>query len=1261
MVHIKKVLIQGFKSYREMLDLEPFSDGYNVVVGHNGHGKSSFFDAIKFVLCDFEDLRTADARRRALLHDGAGARAASAAVEVHLDNTDRRFPVERDLVVLRREVLAAASGGGSVDQYTLDGKHVSRQDVMSLLESGGFSRSNPYYIVEQGKVAELTTMKDARRLDLLKEIAGTTVYDERRAESVRILHDTEQRALNAEKLLAQMETQLDTKRREMEELQRYQALDKEHRALLYAFYSKEKVHAENKLERVDEARLQESARAKEYYKTAVDAHDALKGAERELRDVRAQMQQYSDERARLETERADALAEAAQAELQAADEERQRAAQVERLSVLRCEHATVTADASRLADDAERLRPAFVAAVEAERALEEQARDLDRRINELLDRQGRCARFSSKEERDRWLREEIPRLEAELRQERDAEADLRRELQDQTAAVERERSSEAELRALQAAQREEMAACERERRNLKEQRDDLERERKAVRRVEERIGSEIARDKDGLVVAERELQGSMGSATAGGLAAVRRITEELNLPGVHGPIIELIEVSEEFATAVEVAGGGALFYVVVDSDTTATRLLDEMNAQRVQSRVTFVPLNRVEPTAAPSVRSDDVLPLIDNLRFAPMFRPAVAQVFGKTLVCRTLELAASVARAHNMSCITLDGDQVNRRGALTGGFHDSRQSRLGAMATIKACRGRLQNSATEVRKLRAELAVLDQRVTVIGGELSRVEMRIAQLREVHEQLTVQLRAVAKSQRLRALESALEQQQRAADDRAALVAALEEQLASLRSEIGTDLLARLTANERARLDALRTERDSLTARLTAASTSRAEAESARGARVTVANLAARRARDLADEVASVSLQVDAPQGGADYSRRLVRLQELLRDAGARATELDGLSERCQPLEAALVQRLDDLKSEERTQTSRIQEESKTMEKLLNERHLLLQKKDEALKKIRELGSLPADALDQFSALPTRELEARIKLRSRELEKYDVNKKAAEQYVTYMQQHSGLVERRAELAESQRSIEALIQSLDLRKDEAIYRTYKGVAKRFSEVFSELVPGGVGYLAMQTGALEPAGAAAAAAEPGGGRVDHYTGVSVKVSFTSTSLDDAQPMASLSGGQKSLVALALIFAIQRCDPAPFYLFDEIDAALDAPHRESVARLIQAQSRAGDGGAATQFIVTTFKPELVLRADKWYAIAFRNMVSAIESVSRQTALAVLQESDASGPAAMGADPVAAAAAAAVAAATSGGGAGEAALSVPARGSKRRGSGIRAT
>lgn len=215
---------------------------------------------------------------------------------------------------------------------------------------------------------------------------------------------------------------------------------------------------------------------------------------------------------------------------------------------------------------------------------------------------------------------------------------------------------------------------------------------------------------------------------------------------------------------------------------------------------------------------------------------------------------------------------------------------------------------------------------------------------------------------------------------------------------------------------------------------------------------------------------------------------------------------------------------------------------------------------------------------------------------------------------MTDRRTELDSSQTAIRELITVLDQRKDEAIERTFKQVSKEFASIFERLVPAGRGRLIIQRrndrervveeeedGSDDERNDARRRKES----VENYTGVGISVSFNSKH-DEQQRIQQLSGGQKSLCALALVFAIQQCDPAPFYLFDEIDANLDAQYRTAVAQLLKEISGSGNGddGEGAQFICTTFRPEMVHVAEKCYGVAFlADKSSSVEGVGKERAL----------------------------------------------------------
>jgi structural maintenance of chromosome 3 (chondroitin sulfate proteoglycan 6) len=270
---------------------------------------------------------------------------------------------------------------------------------------------------------------------------------------------------------------------------------------------------------------------------------------------------------------------------------------------------------------------------------------------------------------------------------------------------------------------------------------------------------------------------------------------------------------------------------------------------------------------------------------------------------------------------------------------------------------------------------------------------------------------------------------------------------------------------------------------------------------------------------------------------------------------------------------------------------------------------------------SDPIGHFKANSKFQLVSEIDKVHKALRKYShVNKKAFQQYELFTQKREHLTNRRGELNISRDAIENLVEVLDQRKDEAISRTFKQVSKYFQEVFVQLVPAGTGRLIIQRRSDREArrGVHGSDDEEDGatgrtnGRtsVENYTGVGIAVSFNSKH-DEQQRIQQLSGGQKALCALALVFAIQQCDPAPFYLFDEIDANLDAQYRTAVAEMLRKLSgkggESGEGGG--QFICTTFRPEMVLVADKCYAVSYSKNASKIDVFNREGALAFVETS----------------------------------------------------
>lgn len=325
----------------------------------------------------------------------------SAYVEIIFDNSDDRFPTGKPEVVLRRTI------GIKKDEYTLDRKNATKNDVMNLLESAGFSRSNPYYIVPQGRVTALTNMKDSERLVLLKEVAGTQVYEARRSESLKIMNETNSKRTKIDELLDYINERLAELEEEKDELRSYQEKDKERRCLEYTIYSLEQQEIGKVLNEIEERRQNGVEDADNNRDQFIEGEKAMAQIDAEIAECRQQIEFLKVDKAQLEDERREASKTLAQNELQAKSlSDNQAAAQALKSRYDSDLNSVQTAISEREAEHREIL-PRFNALKDQEDAVKSQLTDAETSRQRLYAKQGRNSRFKNKSERDKWLNMEV--------------------------------------------------------------------------------------------------------------------------------------------------------------------------------------------------------------------------------------------------------------------------------------------------------------------------------------------------------------------------------------------------------------------------------------------------------------------------------------------------------------------------------------------------------------------------------------------------------------------------------------------------------------------------------------------------------------------------------------------------------------------------------------------------------------------------------------------------------------------------------------
>ncbi|EPB69959.1 RecF/RecN/SMC protein [Ancylostoma ceylanicum] len=1195
-MHIKEVNITGFRSYREVTSIDSFSPRHNVIVGRNGSGKSNFFFAIQFVLSDeFSHLRSE--QRMGVLHEGTGPRINTARVEIVFDNTDRRIPA-----IEATEVRVVRQVGQKKDQYYIDGKMVPRAEVVNLMESAGFSRSNPYYIVKQGKINELATAPDSHRLKLLREVAGTRVYDERKEESLKILKETHNKTKKIETLLSYIDERLKTLEEEKEDLKEYQKWDKMKRSIEYTIYDTEANETRKKLERLLDQREELSSRQTKVSSELVEVQARGVRASAEQRKLEARFKGMKEEKEALVAEQAERFEKKAELALLIndlkEDVEKEKSGRNRAEDVLN----QVKAEIREKEEELERISPKYQKLVEQESALSSDIRIAETRSKELFAKQGHKDQFKSAEERDAFLRREVRHITRQIGDTEEQISDIEKSLEDETREEEQLTAHVQELGVELQENHIRMDKASSEHGRLKQEFDramvaqlDATREEKAVREQLTTMNAELAQ-------MEQQMRYLAPRSITNGVEGVRRIVQWFRdnnhdgrhddvVKGYHGLLLDLIDCEPIYFQAVEITAGSRLLFHVVSDDRVALKIMKQFNQQNLPGECNFFPVNRIVAPPRKEYQDADGRAILDVFDYDEYYDAVFRNVFAGTAIVRDLHLGARFARSEGFDCVTLDGDQISRRGALTGGYIDTKRSKLELHKSIRAQqmnRDQLQMTLVEMqRKVNEKMSAVEK----IQMEIDKADNDMRVYKQQHRNLTEKKRYA--SEQLHAMGRNREPKKGQLLNLRNRVRELRAQLEGYEGQIGSEFLSQLSRNEQAECERLQREilekkqkLDQVAKERSALETTKQRLEN----QLTTNLLRKRdsltaRISDIAVDEKRHNLQAES----AELNSVIQRLNEIVR----RIAELDECLMEYDESAEKLNRELEDVQEQQKDLEAQLADFSKQADIIFTKQSTLQSKREESVKKIRELGSLPTDAFSKYQGLSTKQLDKKLAECMHELKKYEnVNKKALDQFVQAASQKEDLTKRMEEQQKSQKSIEDLLQVLDTRKYEAIQLTFKQVSKNFAEVFQKLVPNGSGSLVIQTGKDDTMDAS----QPDQALhlVENFVGVGIKVSFNGNS--ETREMVQLSGGQKSLVALALIFAIQKCDPAPFYLFDEIDAALDAQHRKAVADMIHELAE------NAQFITTTFRPELLESAEKYYGVKFRNKVSHIDVVTKEQA-----------------------------------------------------------
>ena len=1160
-------------------------------------------------------------------------------------------------VVVRRTV------GMKKDEYLLNNKRADMQDVINLFETIGFSRCNPYNIVLQGQVEQLTAMSPSDRLGLIKDIAGASLYDDKKEESEKLLTETEVKMEKVAEVIASLEDRISSLGAEKEELMAYQSADKRRRALEHRSRDLEMESVERKSLKLEVQRTSLASQSTAHYATINDLENNIETNESLLREMQKKREmaesrysEASSELAHLTT-----LNGKLSLELGEIDQDSQNESRLKTL--METEKAQKEFQLSSKESLLTRATNTYQLALSEEKRLKAEADEADRQVKELQSKKGRT-KFSTKKERDSALNKEISHLQDSIkvrRNQTDAIESSIAELQKEEASLDEKTKNRAnrhaELMDTVTSSTNELASA-------KKKRDTWADSRKAAWQEQKATEEDIFAKRAMLAHHQKQVHSTLPRELVAGLEAVAKL-EVPQGQTVYGPLIDLIEIPEHCWTAAEVTAGNSLFHVLVDTDSTASWVLNQLQRQNL-GRVTCIPLNRV--MAADYVA--DLQPELDakNIAATAMtslvkprvvtFQPALNQVFGKSLLCADLPLAVELSREYKCACVTLDGNQVNSKGALTGGFIDDRVHRIRSSAQITKLSLEIKSLEEKLKKLRVDAAVMDDRITSSIKEMAESERQRATALYELEAFSEMTRSLHRE--LLSTREALNKRRVASDENEAVIQQMTKTRDALSSERDTPMAAQLTDSEAEILATLSASLAGLESRLLDALSKRANAEFDKKSleeeiegqlRPQLGDLESKLAEITMKSVIGGDLSIALGGGGVGgssmiesshhsssfggsvggslaFGRSASALGSLSQVAlGTRASflaeiesnqsKIDDLKIQMSSLEseiatykAQISNLLTTLASDKdalSTALKRAAQVSEDIEKLFGEMASVQSKKEDLQKRLREIGILPTalgaggqEWMDEYGRLTLEQCRDELVKEKQKLARFDhVNKKALDQFLSFTEEKEKFATRKEQMEREHAAIQRLIQSLDMQKDNAVLLTFKGISKSFTTTFANICPGGTATMVMKDREVEAPGEA-------GGRRKEFVGIDLRVSFTPGVHKEGPAIRQLSGGQRTVTSLSLIFAIQQSDRAPFYIFDEIDPALDDRYRASIAKMIQIIAKDG-----YQFVIVTHRPEMVQIADKSYVVSFSNRSSEIHAVDSETALEIVAQAEA--------------------------------------------------
>jgi len=1178
-MYLKSIEIHGFKSFANKIRFE-FPDGITGIVGPNGSGKSNVADAVRWVLGEQKVKQLRSSRMEDVIFAGTAARKPQsyAYVAITLDNSDHKLHLEFDEITVSRRVYRSGES-----EYMINGSVCRLRDIQELFYDTGIGKEG-YSIIGQGQIDKILQGKPEERRELFDEAAGIVKYKKRKTIALRKLENERLNLTRINDILSELGKQVGPLKRQSEAASKFIA------------YREEQKKFDINLFLIENGEIR--AKIAEYDEKGRIAADELQAAQEEASSMREDYEKLSEQIRAIDDEietlknrlsQGNIVKESMAGQINVLNEQINSARDAKAHYLERFE--ALSANIKRSEDEKNRLESEKAANQEAlTRSIEAAGRqdsivlDVQNRHEEVrLQSEALKEQLIDLVRQDGEINARIERLNVLSEQMEDRRKELAQSLEKYASDIEMQGSivnglnEEYETAVKdEAAIAAEIADREKALKDNDVQTADNEKEAGLAREA-------VARDTARLESVKNITERYEGYGNS--IREIMKLREKNK--GIHGVVADIIRTGKKYEVAIETALGGSIQNVVTDTETTAKNIIEYLKANKL-GRATFLPVkavtSRTEFSNEAVLKERGVLGVASSLvEVDEQYRGVANYLLGRTVVADTIDNALLIARKYNYSLIivTLEGEMLNRGGSMTGGAYRNKSNLLGRRReidelekAIEANRKKQQSLKRNSEMLAAKRGELESELLDLRTEiqekrilLNTVKINLEQARKKQQEISAGLEN-ADSQRREidqqedsrqkendALKEALNENAAKNQEFKDRIVLLDREMADLKEKEAAELLKRQSLNA---------ERSTLAGQNSLLVSSIIKIEND----ISI----------LTAELEKITRNSSGSEG--DIEARQKEIEEITAAMEKAETELSQISEHISELEKSREEQ----NASHREYLEKREALSVRIADLDKEVFRLSQMKEKMEERFESKSSYIWEEyeLTYNSALPFRDetlddvkmiREKLGELRSSIRGLGTINVSAIEEYKEVSERYEFMSAQQQDLQKAEADLVKIIRDLDREMRRQFNSEFARIQTEFSQVFREMFGGGQGTIELEEDAdVLDAGITIIAQPPG---------------------KKLQNMMQLSGGEKALTAIAVLFAIQNLKPSPFCILDEIEAALDDSNIERFAAYLH---KLQDD---VQFIVITHRKGTMEAAHQLYGITMQEKgVSTLISVN---------------------------------------------------------------